>query len=434
MEKAVLVTLMFADRADGWSAQDSARELAELAKSAGVSAVLELTFVMKAPQPRMYMGPGQADEIRRRAEAVEADVVILNRDISGTQQRNLEELVGRKTIDRTQLILDIFAKRARSNEGKVQVELAQLSYLMPRLAGQGVMLTRQGGGIGTRGPGEQKLEVDRRRLRDRIVFLKKELQKMQDRRESYRERRREHELPVVALVGYTNAGKSTLFNALTGSEVIAKNQLFSTLDSTVRVFEIPGGQKVMLVDTVGFLHLLPHHLIDAFKATLEEVMNADLLLHVMDVADSKAVILERSVRGILDEMGASTKPLITVLNKADQVTEADQKKLARQWGDGVWVSAVNRTGFDTLAKHVAQGLKPWIHEYRFKIPAGEAKLIHRIYQEGRVITRSDDGQFVNLKVALAPAIGDSIRAQVKALQPKSAKPVRSSKKPVSKRS
>lgn len=424
MEKAVLVTLMFADRSDGWTAQDSARELAELAKSAGASVALELTFTMKSPQPRMFMGPGQADEIRRQAEAVQADVVILNRDVSGTQQRNLETLVGRKTIDRTQLILDIFAKRARSNEGKVQVELAQLSYLMPRLAGQGVMLTRQGGGIGTRGPGEQKLEVDRRRLRDKIVFLKKELARMQERRESYRERRREHELPVVALVGYTNAGKSTLFNALTGSEVIARDQLFSTLDSTVRVFEIPGAQKVMLVDTVGFLHLLPHHLIDAFKATLEEVMNADVLLHVMDVSDPKAVILERSVRGILDEMGASAKPILTVLNKADRVPAEDRRRMAKAWGEGIWVSAVERTGFEALGKRIAQGLKPWIREYRFKIPVGEAKLIHRIYQEGRVIARSDDGETVALRAALAPAVGDSIRAQVRALTRKSGTPKR----------
>lgn len=415
MEKAVLVTLMFADRSDGWSAQDSSRELAELAKSSGATAVKELTLVMKAPQPRMFMGPGQADEIRRVAEAVEADVVILNRDISGTQQRNLETLVGRKTIDRTQLILDIFARRARSNEGKIQVELAQLTYLMPRLVGQGILLSRQGGGIGTRGPGEQKIETDRRRLRDRIVFLKKELGRMQERRQSYRDRRREHELPVVALVGYTNAGKSTLFNALTGSGVIARDQLFSTLDSTVRVLEIPGAQKVMLVDTVGFLHLLPHHLIDAFKATLEEVMGADLLLHVIDVADPKAVLLERSVRGILEEMGASAKPLVAVLNKADRVAPEERKALERLWTGGVWVSAANQAGFDALFKRINQALKPMSKEYRFRVPSGAAKLIHEIYEQGQVLSRQEEGPTVRLRAILSPAAGDAIRSRLRAL-------------------
>lgn len=416
MEKAILVTLMFADRSDGWLAKDSSRELAALAKSAGAQAALELTITMKSPQSRMYMGPGQADLIRREVEAVEADVVILNRDISGTQQRNLEELIGCKSIDRTQLILDIFAKRARSNEGKVQVELAQLMYLMPRLAGKGIYLTRQGGGIGTRGPGEQKIETDRRRLRDRIVFLKKQLAQMQVRRESYRERRREHDLPVVALVGYTNAGKSTLFNALTGSGVIAKDQLFSTLDSTVRAFELPGApQRVMLVDTVGFLHLLPHHLIDAFKATLEEVMNADLLVHVIDVSDPNAITLERSVRGILEEMGASDKPMLTVLNKCDRLDAADKTALKSTWKGGLWVSAADGTGFEALGKKIAGQLKSFCKEFRFVIPVRESQLIHAVYEQGKVLSRKDDGLTVSLRAALPEAAGDAIRSRLKSL-------------------
>jgi GTP-binding protein HflX len=419
VEKAILVTLMFADRSDGWLAKDSSRELGELAKSAGAKAVSELTFTMKAPQSRMFMGPGQADEIRREAERVEADVVILNRDISGTQQRNLEELVGCKTIDRTQLILDIFASRARSNEGKVQVELAQLTYLMPRLAGKGIYLTRQGGGIGTRGPGEQKIETDRRRLRDKIVFLKGQLAQMETRRESYRERRREHDLPVVALVGYTNAGKSTLFNALTGSGVIAKDQLFSTLDSTVRAFELPGApQRVMLVDTVGFLHLLPHHLIDAFKATLEEVMSADLLVHVVDISDPNAITLERSVKSILEEMGASEKTLLTVLNKSDRLTADERTALKATWSGGIWVSAATGDGFAALGKKIAGNLKSFCKEYRFVIPAGSAQLIHAVYEQGKVLSRKDDGLTVTLRAALPEAAGDAIRTRVRALTKK----------------
>lgn len=422
MERALLVTLMFADRSDGWLAKDSALELAALAKSAGAEAVKEVTLTMKAPQSRMFMGPGQADLLRREVEAAEADTVILNRDISGSQQRNLEELVGCKTIDRTQLILDIFARRARSNEGKVQVELAQLTYLMPRLAGKGIYLTRQGGGIGTRGPGEQKIETDRRRLRDRIVFLKKQLLQMQVRRESYRERRREHDLPVVALVGYTNAGKSTLFNALTGSGVIARDQLFSTLDSTVRAFELPGSpQRVMLVDTVGFLHLLPHHLIDAFKATLEEVMNADLLVHVIDVSDANAITLERSVRAILEEMGASDKPMLTVLNKCDRLDPAEKKALSAVWKGGLWTSAALGTGFEALGKKIGGQLKSFCREFRFVIPVKDAHLIHAVYEQGRVLSRQDDGTAVRLRAALPEAAGEAIRSRLRSLSKPSAR-------------
>jgi GTP-binding protein HflX len=236
---------------------------------------------------------------------------------------------------------------------------------------------------------------------------------MQTRRESYRERRREHELPCVALVGYTNAGKSTLFNALTGAELIARNQLFSTLDSTVRAFALPGAQLVMLVDTVGFLNLLPHHLIDAFKATLEEVMSADLLIHVMDVSDPRAILLERSVRKILAEMGADQKPQILALNKSDRLTPEAREVLKKSWAEGVWISAAQKTGFEALFKRISENLKPWSKEYRFRVPSGAAKLIHQIYEEGHVISRKDDGTTVFLRASLSPSAGDAIRSQLK---------------------
>jgi GTP-binding protein HflX len=267
-----------------WSLEDEAQELEELARSAGCRIVGGVRAKRHQPVAGTFLGSGKLEEIAQASAEAKAQMVIVNYELSPAQQRNIEAALGVKTIDRTQLILDIFAQRAHSQEGKLQVELAQLRYLMPRLVGQGVMLSRLGGGIGTRGPGEQKLEIDRRRVRARIARLTDELEQLGRRRKATRSRRQEAEVPVVALVGYTNAGKTTLLNRMTGASGTERHQLFTTLDPLARRLSLPGGESMVMTDTVGFLHHLPHHLIEAFKATLEEARDAHLLLHVLDVS------------------------------------------------------------------------------------------------------------------------------------------------------
>ena len=284
MEKALLVTIKIESEKNNWPLEDTAYELEELASASGAEVMNNITCICDKPTPNFFIGRGKCEEIAFLCQAENIDMVIFSHDLSGTQQRNLEEVIGCKTIDRTQLILDIFARQAKSPEGKMQVELAQLEYLMPRLVGKGVMLSRLGGGIGTRGPGEQKLEVDRRKIRKRIDKLKDELKHLMLHRQRLRKKRQENSVPAVALVGYTNAGKSTLINALTGTSQYVQDSLFTTLDPASKGMHLANGERIVISDTVGFLQNLPHNLIEAFKATLEEVVEADLLIHVLDVA------------------------------------------------------------------------------------------------------------------------------------------------------
>ena len=271
------------------------------------------------PNASILIGSGKLEEVAERARELKADVVIFNQELSPAQQRNIEEAVDVKTIDRTQLILDIFAQRAKSQEGKVQVELAQLRYLLPRLVGKGIELSRLGGGIGTRGPGEQKLEIDRRRIRQRISRLQGELKQLDRRREATRQRRKEAHVPVVAMVGYTNAGKTTLLNRLTGETSLAEQRMFTTLDPLARRLRLPSGRGVVLTDTVGFLHRLPHHLIEAFQATLEETRDAALILHVIDASHPLAMEHAQAVAEVLKILEITQQP-VTVLNKMDLLT------------------------------------------------------------------------------------------------------------------
>ena len=348
MEQALLVTVDLHKRAE-WTAEERSRELGELARSAGAKVVREEIVRRHSICPATFIGSGKAEELSALCKAESINIVIFNSDLTGTQARNLAEILGVKTIDRTQLILDIFAKRARSNEGKVQVELAQLLYLLPRLQDKGIELSRQGGGIGTSGPGEQKLEVDRRRIRTRIFRLEKEMESLRKRREMMRKRRERFAIPMIAIIGYTNAGKSTLLNALTGSDVIVKDKLFATLDPTVRRFRMPSGQEALFVDTVGFLSDLPHHLIEAFKATLEEVTNADIILHLVDASHPKAIEQSQATNKVLEEIGAEGKPIITVLNKTDKVTGPDTiARLKVHFKEAVAISALKKEGFDKL--------------------------------------------------------------------------------------
>lgn len=350
MESVILVHVHFKarDYRDSWPSEEAEKELKELAVSGGLKVLEEVRAQKDRPTPNLLVGSGKVQELHALCHRLRPGAVVFGQDLSVVQQRNLEKELDVKVIDRTQLILDIFAQRARSQEGKVQVELAQLRYLLPRLSGQGTELSRLGGGIGTRGPGEQKLEMDRRRIRTRISRLQQELDRIAQRRAIARERRGEGRLPSVALIGYTNAGKSTLLNALTQAGTLSRNQLFTTLDPLTRRLEFSSGEVVLLTDTVGFLHQLPHHLIEAFRATLEEVKESPLLVHV---ADGSSPLLEESmgaVAEVLEALKADQKSVFLVLNKCDQLDSESREGLKRRFPEAVQISALTGEGLGFL--------------------------------------------------------------------------------------
>jgi len=328
-ERAALVGLI-AGRARRLDAERSLDELAGLAEAAGAQVVLRVLQERPKPDPSTFLGAGKIATLAASAAEADVDVVVFDHELTPAQLRHIEEQVGRKVIDRTQLILDIFARRARTREGKLQVELAQLKYLLPRLVGAGTALSRLGGGIGTRGPGETKLETDRRRIRTRIHAVSEDIERVRQRRAQLRERRHKASVPTVALVGYTNAGKTTLFNALTGAEADASNALFVTLDPIVRQVRLPDSRELLVSDTVGFIDRLPHALVAAFRATLEEVASADLILHVTDAAAPDRERRMAAVRQVLDEVGAIDVPQIEVYNKCDMLTPEERRRLQEQ--------------------------------------------------------------------------------------------------------
>ena len=346
-----------------WGLEESLTELAELARSARAIVVATVTQRMDRPT-QTYLGKGKLEELKGLLYAKRASTVICDDELTPTQQRNLEkELGGAKVIDRTALILDVFAQRARTKDGRLQVELAQHEYLLPRLAGQWTHLERLGGGIGTRGPGETQIETDRRLVRQRIQKLKRDLEDVRRHRARYRARRIEMEVPVVSLVGYTNAGKSSLLNRLTKANVMAENLLFSTLDPITRRIKTPAGRDVLLTDTVGFIQKLPTAVVAAFRATLEEVQESTLVLHVLDIAHPNAAQMAAVVEGILKDLGIADKPRLVALNKADLLDEnVDAETLSRalQLADGelggVFTSAETGTGLDTLLREIDDAL------------------------------------------------------------------------------
>lgn len=338
MEKAILV------------GHESPVELRELAMSAGAHVIDEIVQRRQRIDPAYYIGRGKAEEIRDRALDDGADLVIFDEELTPGQTRNLEDMLGLKVIDRTGLILDIFARRARTREGKLQVELAQLTYTLPRLAGRSEWLSRLGGGIGTRGPGETQLEVDRRRIRHRIARLKREIEELRQHRLLHRQKRRRQNLPMVSLVGYTNAGKSTLFRALSKEETVVSARLFSTLDTLVRKIQLGEGATILISDTVGFIRKLPHQLVDAFRATLEEVVESDLMVHVVDVADAEYAVKKQTVVDVLSEIGAGGHRCLTVYNKADLLPSLP----FRLAPDEFFVSAVTGQGVDQLVEAIVK--------------------------------------------------------------------------------
>jgi GTPase len=360
----------------------------------------------RQPDAGLFVGSGKAEEVAESVAAQQADLALFNHALSPSQERNLERLLKCRVVGRAGLILDIFAQRARTHEGKLQVELAQLQHLSTRLIRGWTHLERQrGGGIGLRGPGETQLELDRRMIRERIATLKRHLEAVRARRAQNRQARQRNEVPVLSLVGYTNAGKSTLFNALTAEHSFASNQLFATLDTTVRQLSLPGVESAVLADTVGFIRDLPHDLIAAFRATLEEARNADLLLHVVDAHDSERSARLEQVRAVLEEIGAAELPTLQVFNKID-LREAERPRMERDEAGTVvrvWVSAVTGAGLDLLRQAIAERIRPAaVQDFRLTLPAAAGKLRAQLFAHRAVREESmlDDGR-VQLCVQMA---------------------------------
>ena len=398
-ERALLAALRL-PRQRRFEVEESLDELGRLAESAGAEVVGRITQERQAPTPRLYFGKGKVDELKASSEREGANLMISDDSLSPVQERNLGGSLGLKVIDRTALILDIFAQRARTMEGKLQVELAQLSYLLPRLIGQWKHLERLGGGIGTRGPGETQLESDRRMIRHRIEKIRGELGRVRVHRRLLRDRRKAAGLPVVALVGYTNAGKTTLLNHLTGSEHTAADRLFVTLDPAARLVSRSSRAPFILTDTVGFIRKLPHQLVAAFKATLEELAEADVLLHVVDASHPGLEEQMEAVDSLLGELELGNQPTIVALNKVDRL-EADAAlgALVDRF-DGVAVSARTGEGMDALIDRIERALRPGVERVKLRIPYRDGTAIAHCYERGRVLSRSDDVDGIELEVEL----------------------------------
>ncbi len=393
-ERAVLVGLERSGH-DRWAVQDSLDELRELVRTAGAEVLEVITQTRDKPDPATFIGKGKAAEIAELCKQKSANLVVFDDDLTPAQGRNLGEMMGEKikVLDRTEIILDIFAQRARTREGKLQVELAQLEYMLPRLTGLWTHLSRQRAGAGARGPGEMQLEVDRRRVQEKITRLHRELEEVRKNRRIERSGRQRLHWPVVSLIGYTNTGKSTLLNALTGANVLAEDKLFATLDPTTRKVRLPNNQNILLSDTVGFLRKLPHGLVESFKATLEEVAEADMLLHVVDVSHPQAHDQIKAVEVVLEEIGATGKPTVLALNKRDKIAPDSPtlEKFLREHPRAVPISAKNNDNLNELLDEIANRLTDRRVNVTLAIPQDRAKTIALIYRSGHVTARQEDG-------------------------------------------
>ncbi len=412
VERAALVGLV-SGRPNRLDAERSLEELAGLASAAGAEVTLRMLQERRQPDPATFLGAGKIEQLAAACAELDVDVAVFDNELTPAQLRHIEESVGVKIVDRTQLILDIFARRARTREGKLQVELAQLQYLLPRLVGAGAALSRLGGGIGTRGPGETKLETDRRKIRTRIHSIEEEIEHVRRRRVQLRERRQKTSVPTVALVGYTNAGKTTLFNAMTQAGAAVSDALFVTLDPLVRRVRLPDRRELLVSDTVGFIDRLPHALVAAFRATLEEVAEADLVLHVIDAAASDRDRRIAAVRRVLDEVGATDVPLIEVYNKCDELEPAELQRLQDRHPAAIGISALHGQGLDRLVEAVTGRLALDVVRVTFAFDAAVAadrERMARVYRHGRVVAQ----EILDGRVLI---VVDVPRRQVPFLQP-----------------
>lgn len=406
MSQAILVTVGLKEKSS-WLLKDRAEELRELAISAGLSVDAEILCQREKPTPDLFIGKGKFNELILLCKTKKANSVVFNNDLSPAQLKNIEKGIGGdiKVIDRTQLILDIFARNAHSLEGKIQVELAQLEYLLPRLTGRGVELSRLGGGIGTSGPGEKILEYDRRRIRSRITKLKVKLKDMAERRGALRKRRKDVMLASIAIIGYTNAGKTTLLNMLTNSNKLVADKLFSTLDPVARGYVLPNNQKILFLDTVGFLYNLPHHLVEAFKATLEEVRLADMLIHVIDASNKLVHEHDMAVYSVLKGLDAENKTIIPALNKIDLIKDVDYiKQLKKDFKGCVLISALNGTGIDLLIDEISNRLSGMLTYIKIAIPNNMMDKVAFIYENGKVTYREDRQDSVYIEATVPASI------------------------------
>ena len=400
-ERAILIGMEWGRNDSLWTVDDSLEELKQLADTAGATVIKKFIQKRPKPDPAFFIGRGKVQELALYAQQENIDLCIFDDELSPAQQRNIESVMGIRILDSTALILDIFAQRARTNEGKLQVELAQLQYTLPRIMGKGLMLSRLGGGIGTRGPGETKLEVDRRRIRDRIAFIKDQIEKVKAVRSLHRSKRKKNNVFEVSLVGYTNAGKSTLLNTLTNSDIYAKDQLFATLDPTTRQLTLPNKQEIIITDTVGFIQRLPHQLIAAFRSTLEVVTEADLLVHVIDVSHELYKEQAAAVHEVLKEIGAETKPVITVYNKIDKLPP--DSKLADRLAleeDTVCISAAKKLNLESLQQMIESHLKSKAVEVTLCIPYAETAKAAQLHETANVLEQEYTENGAVMKVIL----------------------------------
>lgn len=407
-ERAIVVGMEYNGMGDmlGWTMDDSLEELKQLADTAGAEVVARFKQKRPKPDPAFFIGQGKVHDLALFAQANDVDLCIFDDELSPAQQRNIEQALGIHVVDRTGLILDIFAQRARTNEGKLQVELAQLQYMLPRIMGKGLSLSRLGGGIGTRGAGETKLELDRRRIRDRIAYIKECINKVKGVRDLHRAGRAKAEVPTVGIVGYTNAGKSTLLNVLTNSDIYAMDQLFATLDPTTRQLVLPGNQEAVLTDTVGFIQRLPHQLVAAFRSTLEDTIEADLLLHVIDVSHPLYEEQSRAVYKVLEEINAQDKPIITVYNKIDKLPpDSDLPAQLAAKEDSICISAKKNINLDKLLELIATKVKSQAIEEDFYIPYADSGAAAKLHQLANVVSEEylDDCTKVHAVVPVAVA-------------------------------
>jgi GTP-binding protein HflX len=404
-ERALLIELDTGE----FDVEASLSELYELTRSAGAEPFGAMTQKRPAPDAATCVGSGMIEEVAEHCRSFEIDLLIFDCELSPTQIRNIESLTQVRAIDRTMLILDIFASRAKSKEGKLQVELAQLQYMLPRLTGKGTALSRLGGGIGTRGPGESKLETDRRHIRRRIQSLKEQLRDVEKHREQINRRRRKNGTITVALVGYTNAGKSTLMNALTQAGVLAEDRLFATLDPTARALKLPNGATVMLIDTVGFVRRLPHHLIEAFRSTLEQAADADIILNICDASSPEAQTHLEVTRSLLTQLGCRDRPVIPVLNKCDLVPALGSLPMI---GNAVRISAATGAGIDRLLEAVERNLPAKTAEVSLLLPFSQSGLAARVRKDGVLLSEEYTADGLKLTARINVELLDLVRDYV----------------------